>query len=147
MQIFSGERRRSAVNYTRYNGESSTGICPWPRLIYDLHGWLFRNTSHSTFADDTAILASSNNPIAASALSQNYLNEFNGWIQNWRIKTSTTKSRYNTFILRRRNWALIKMHFNKKLTWKTHIKSKRDELNMLFRNLKFGVSFRSFFTE
>lgn len=75
-------------------------------VLYTIYTADFSETqvvTTATFADGTAILASRKDPIAASAVSQNNLNEFYGWIQNWRIKTSTTKSGHNTFILRRRN--------------------------------------------
>lgn len=105
----------------------------------------------ATFADDTALLASSTDPAVASATLQNNLDKVTEWLQKWRIKANTTKSVHITFTLRKGSCASVKMcditlpqcdtvrylgmHLDKRLTWKKHIQSKRDELNMRFKNI------------
>jgi hypothetical protein len=49
-------------------------------------------TMTKTHADDTAILASHQNPITASRKLQNHLNQFGKWIKRWRIKANENKS-------------------------------------------------------
>jgi hypothetical protein len=49
-----------------------------------------------THADDTAILASHQNPITASRKLQNHLNQFGKWIKRWRIKANENKSTHVT---------------------------------------------------
>ncbi|CAH2086206.1 unnamed protein product [Euphydryas editha] len=105
----------------------------------------------ATFADDTALLASNRDPTVASAILQNNLDKVTEWLQKWRIKASATISVHITFTLRKGNCEPVKMcdvtlpqcdtvrylgmHLDKRLTWKKHIKAKRDELNMRFRNI------------
>lgn len=103
------------------------------------------NTTMATFADDTAILSSSDDPITASLNLQHNLNEFQNWLNRWRIKVSEAKSQHITFTLRKQNSPPVTLnnvvltqvdsvkylgvHIDKKLTWKTHIWNKRLQLN------------------
>lgn len=105
----------------------------------------------ATFADDTAIMSSNSNPKLASETLQRGLEKISEWMNNWRIKASSTKSVQVTFTLRRGNCPPVKLggnylphnetvrylglHLDRRLTWQTHIKKKRDEMNLKFRNL------------
>ena len=57
----------------------------------------------ATYADDTAILASHQNPTTASIKLQNHLNQFEKWLKRWRIKANENKSTRVTFTLKREN--------------------------------------------
>jgi len=46
----------------------------------------------ATYVDDTAILASHQNPTTASRKLQNHLNHFEKWLQRWHIKPNENKS-------------------------------------------------------
>lgn len=105
----------------------------------------------ATFADDTALMASSPDPVEASQFLQDSLNEVQEWLNKWRIKASASKSVHITFALRRGNCPSVKlgdqqlphndsvkylgMYLDRKLTWKDHIRAKRDQLNIRFREL------------
>ena len=60
-------------------------------------------TLAATYADDTAILASHQNPITASRKLQNHLNQFEKWLKRWRINANENKSTHVTFTLKREN--------------------------------------------
>jgi hypothetical protein len=55
----------------------------------------------ATHADDTAILASHQNPITASSNLQHRLNQLEKWLKRWRIKANENKSTHNTLSLKR----------------------------------------------
>jgi hypothetical protein len=59
-----------------------------------------RQTMLATYADDTNILASHENPTEASRLFQTYLDQYAEWLQQWRIKVNETKSVHITFTLK-----------------------------------------------
>jgi hypothetical protein len=50
------------------------------------------HTLTATYADDTAILSSHQNPITASTNLQHHLNQFETSLKQWRIKANENKS-------------------------------------------------------
>ncbi|CAG9783481.1 unnamed protein product [Diatraea saccharalis] len=106
----------------------------------------------ATFADDTAILASSKNPEEANQLLQQELDKIEKWLKKWRIKASSSKSVHVTFTLRKEDCPPVKlegkilphqdtvkylgMHLDRRLTWKNHLLKKRDQINIRYRNLQ-----------
>jgi len=58
------------------------------------------NTLIGTYADDTAILSSSQDPHETSSLLQNHLNSLSHWFKSWKIKINDSKSSRVTFSLR-----------------------------------------------
>lgn len=105
----------------------------------------------ATFADDTAIMARNSDPQKASETLQKGLDRITEWMNKWRVKASATKSVQVTFTLRKGNCPPVKLgenflphndsvrylglHLDRRLTWQPHIKAKREQLNLKFRNL------------
>lgn len=105
----------------------------------------------ATFADDTALLASSPSPAQASELLQHGLNKMENWLAKWRIAASVSKSVHITFTLRRENCPPVTlngsklphqdtvkylgMHLDRRLTWKKHLQTKRDQVNLRYKGL------------
>ena len=105
----------------------------------------------ATYADDTAILSADVCPNTASVLLQNELNAIETWLNKWNIKVNSEKSTHVTFSLRRGNCPEIRlnnnpipqsdcvkylgMHIDRRLTWKTHIKMKKQQLNIKTKRL------------
>lgn len=57
----------------------------------------------ATYADDTAIIATSENPVIASQLLQSNLNRIQNWLMKWRIKINESKCAHITFTTRKDN--------------------------------------------
>lgn len=53
-----------------------------------------------TFADDTALIATHENPAIASSMLQKSLTNISTWLKDWRIKANESKSVHVTFALR-----------------------------------------------
>ncbi|KAJ2938643.1 hypothetical protein O0L34_g11971 [Tuta absoluta] len=110
----------------------------------------------ATFADDTALLASSKDPTIASTALQEGLDAVTEWLKKWKIRASASKSVQVTFTLKKGDCPPVQLenttlphqdcvrylglHLDRRLTWRPHIKKKRDELNMKYRNLYWLVS-------
>jgi hypothetical protein len=108
-------------------------------------------TLTATYADDTVILASYQNPTTASRKLQNHLNQFEKWLKRWRIKANENKSTHVTFTLKRENCPTVTMNGNqipqgetarylgiyldRRLTWRTHTFAKRKQLRLKFQQM------------
>jgi hypothetical protein len=55
----------------------------------------------ATYADETAILASHQNPITASTHLQHHLNHLEKWLKRWCVEANEIKSTRITFSLKR----------------------------------------------
>ena len=109
------------------------------------------HTYTATYADDTVIMASSKNRLTASNYLQENLTSIENWLKNLRIKANETKSIQITFTLRSESCPPVKLnnsalrqvqhmkylglHLDQRLTWKTHLLMKRNQLGMKLRNL------------
>lgn len=105
----------------------------------------------ATFADDTALLASHTCPIQASRILQTSLNKTEEWLAKWRIAASVSKSVHVTFTLRKKDCDPVSlngtqlphhesvkylgMHLDRRLTWRKHLETKRNEINLKYRGL------------
>ncbi|GBP26579.1 RNA-directed DNA polymerase from mobile element jockey [Eumeta japonica] len=103
----------------------------------------------ATFADDAAFLACSRDPKQASTLLQSQLNITHDWLTKWRIKASAPKSHHITFALRLETCPSVNLgrdklpqstcvkylgfYLDRRMTWKDHIKNKRNEINFRFK--------------
>jgi len=116
----------------------------------------------ATYADDTALLASHEDPDIASKLLQNGLDAIQTWMRKWKIQANDQKSVHVTFALKRgncppvtlngnplphaENVKYLGMHLDRRLTWKKHILSKRKQLSMKMRGLYWLIGCRSSLT-
>lgn len=105
----------------------------------------------ATYADDTACLTSHDDPAIAAKTLQTHLYKMEEWLEKWRIKPSVTKSLQITFTLRRGDCPTVTLrgehlpqekcvrylglHLDRRLTWASHIKSKRKEADLNFKRL------------
>ncbi|PNF17694.1 hypothetical protein B7P43_G07379 [Cryptotermes secundus] len=113
----------------------------------------------ATFADDTAILALDQNPIAASKKLQNHLNILQHWLNKWKIKVNNDKSVHinfttrttespqpmlnGEFIPRKNEVKYLGLHLDQKLTWKAHIKAKKLQLNIKTNKMNWLIGKKS----
>jgi hypothetical protein len=100
----------------------------------------------ATFADDTAILSVHQDPAQASNNLQRTLDTITDWFRTWRIKINETKSVHITFTLNLNSCPPVTInntqlpevsavkylgiHLDSKLNWRTHIWTKRQQLNL-----------------
>ena len=106
----------------------------------------------ATFADDTCILTSHDDPIITSQTLQEHLQSFESWCRRWRVKVNGGKSAHVTFTLRRLpcppvtfnttpipspdQTRYLGLYLDKRLTWNPHTRNKRIDLNRRFGLLK-----------
>ena len=148
---------------TTYNNETSppfpmlSGVPqrsilgPFLYTIYTADIPQSNTTILSTFADDTAIFTTHPDPTLTSANLQDHLHILENWTRKWRLKINETKSSNITFTLRRgqcppvyTNQTVVPqaetvkylgLHFDKRLTWKNHVATKRKQLGHKTREM------------
>jgi hypothetical protein len=103
-----------------------------------------------TFADDTAIFATHDNPITASShLQENLSSE--AWLNKWKIKVNESKSTQTTFTLQKGICQSVQinhiniplkdqvkylgLNFDCKLNWRQHITKKRKQMDQKTKEL------------
>lgn len=117
------------------------------------------HTTIFTYADDTAVLSSHQDPIEASRYLQEHLQQIQTWANNWKIKLSESKCIHITFTLRRGvcppvlvndtqlpTADVVKyfgIHLDKRLTWNPHTKMKRLEAMRRYKILSRLLAYRS----
>jgi hypothetical protein len=105
----------------------------------------------STFADDMAIFTTHSDPTLASANLQDHLWSIEKWNWKWRLKINETKSSHITFTLRQGHCPpvyinqtviphaemvkYLRLHFDKRLTWKNHVTMKWKQLDLKTREI------------
>jgi hypothetical protein len=123
-------------------------------LIYTADFSITNETTMATFADDTAILALDQNPIVASEKLQNHLNVLQQWLCKWKIKVNNNKSVQITFtrptecppvmlndepIPMKNEVKYLGLHLDRRLTWKAHIKAKKQQLNIKTKQMNWLI--------
>ena len=132
---------------------------PFLYLIFTGDVPVTNDTLMATFADDTAILSPDSDPVRASEKLQNHLNLLQNWLDNWKIRVNTNKSTQITFTTRRGTCPQVSinnapipvktevkylgLHLDQKLTWKTHIKMKRRQLDLKVKNMHWLINKKS----
>jgi hypothetical protein len=112
-------------------------------------------TTLATYADDTTILASHENPTEASRMLQMHLDQFELRLQRWRIQANETKSVHITFTLRHRNCPPVQLngknipqeetikylglHLDRRLTWRAHTLAKRKQQDIKCRQMQWLI--------
>jgi hypothetical protein len=119
--------------------------------LYTADQPITEQTTTATYADDTAALASHEDPAIASKNLQTHLDKLQIWFKKWRIKVNEKKSVHVTFTMRKQTCPSVflnneplpqsdhakylGMHLDRKLNWKKHILTKRTQLDLKFRKL------------
>jgi len=109
----------------------------------------------STFADDTAIFTTDPDPTQTSANLQEHLIEIITWTRKWKLKINESKSSHISFALRQGQCSPVQInqtnipqtdtvkylgiHFDKRLTWKDHVQTKRKKLGHKTREIKWII--------
>ncbi|KAL4084334.1 hypothetical protein QTP88_028158 [Uroleucon formosanum] len=109
------------------------------------------HTSLATFADNTCITSSDPDIDKSTGYLQSHLNELQNWFNLWRIKINENKSIHIAFTLRPNNSPLVTLknetipgessvkylgiHLDQRLTWATHIKTKRKSMKLKLHKL------------
>lgn len=106
----------------------------------------------ATFADDTALMATGRDIVESTSKLQEANDSISSWCKRWKIKLNETKSVHVNFTLRRienppnvtlnnievpldNKAKYLGMTLDAKLHWKEHIKIKRKELDLKYRDL------------
>ena len=109
-------------------------------------------TSVADYADDKVLISINADPLIASENLQNHIYLMENWFTKWRFKVNPNKSIHTTFTLRSVPCPRVTLYgtqitssskvkylgltFDQRLTWASHIKSKRLTLNNRLRMLK-----------
>lgn len=118
-----------------------------------------QHTTTATFADDTAILSVHKDPDTASRTLQNELMNIENWLKRWKIKASVAKSVHITFTMKKGNCPTVKLNdellprveevkylgmtLDRRLTWASHIKKKRKELDLKMKKMYWLIGKKS----
>jgi hypothetical protein len=117
------------------------------------------DTVIATFADDTAILASNEDPQSASQSLQTHLNHLETWLNTRHVKVNETKSVHVTFTNRRTDCPAVTINgtqlpvanelkylgliLDQKLTWRPHITAKMTQMNLKLRQMHWLIGRKS----
>jgi hypothetical protein len=112
-------------------------------------------TIKGTFADDTAIFATHDNPTTASSNLQEHLILIEAWLNKWKIKANESKSTQTTITLRKGTCPPVQINhtniqpkeqaknlgltFDRKLNWRQHIIKKRKQVDKKTKDLNWLI--------
>lgn len=113
----------------------------------------------ATFADDTAILSTGKTSIETTEKAQTAINQITSWTSKWRINLNNDKSVHIDFTYKdvphpplhmfgaqipyANTAKYLGMNLDAKLKWKEHIKKKRAELEIRYRDLQWLIGYKS----
>ena len=116
-------------------------------LLYTFDIPKIKGVQIATFADDTALLAISENTAQSTVKLQHAIDKVVNWTKNWRISLNESKSQHINFTLKKEipipilinnqrvpysnSAKYLGMTLDVKLRWKEHIKIKRKQLNIV----------------
>lgn len=117
-------------------------------------------TTIATFADDTAVMATSESQAEATINLQRALNKISQWMSDWKIKFNQLKSVHITFALRKIDpqqhvfingqqipqkvtAKYLSMHLDTRLTWKYHVQKKVEQIRLKIRQMHWLIGRRS----
>jgi hypothetical protein len=105
----------------------------------------------ANFADDTAIVATDNDPTIASHKLQTNLLVIQNWFKEWRMKANESQSIHVTFTTRRETCPpvlvnnvqlpqeeyikYLGLRLDRRLTWHKHISAKRKQLGIILTKM------------
>ena len=114
------------------------------------------------FTDDIVNLATYEDLITASDISQNHLNQIQTWLKKWRIKFNETKSVQMNFTLRIEQCLQVQLnnikiphslstkylgfYMDSKMTLKSYIIEKRKQIDIKVKNMYWLISGKSRFS-
>jgi hypothetical protein len=144
------ERRMNGETSNRFHIHSGVPqgsiIGPLLYVLYTSDLPTSRETTLGTFADDTAIFATHEDPTMASINPQDHLNIIEKWLKKWKIKVNESRSSHITFTLRKSHCPAVNinqtiiphtevvkylgLHFDCRLNWKEHIAKKIKQINL-----------------
>jgi hypothetical protein len=141
---------------TKFNGETSScihihSVVPQGSILGPLLYVLCtsdlptsRETIIGTFADDTAIFATHEDPTIASLNLQEHLHIIEKWLKIWKFKVKESKSSHIMFTLQKGHCPAVNinqtivpqteavkylgLHFDCRLNWKEHITGNRKQM-------------------
>jgi len=127
-------------------------LSPFLFNIYVADQPTMQQTIVADYADDKVILSINEDPVIASSNLQVHLNHLSEWYKKWRVKINQNKSTHTTFTLKQGTCPNITLNnvliptsdtvkylglfFDKRLTWKKHLQTKRLTLNNRMRMLR-----------
>lgn len=120
-------------------------------LLYTCDIPELENNTIATFADDTAIMATGSSHKEAVEKVQQAVNKVYDWTQKWKIKLNESKSIHIDFTNKHCNYHPIYINgmqvpyantakylgitLDAKLRWKSHVKKKRQELDIRYKSM------------
>lgn len=150
-RVREGDEYSSLINIQAGVPQGSI-LGPLLYLIYTSDLPVMENIKVATFADDTALMATGSNVVQSTTKLQEANNAITNWCKTWKIKLNETKSAHVNFTLKKiedqprvtlnnievplENHAkYLGMTLDTKLRWKEHVKIKRKELDLKYRDL------------
>lgn len=132
-------------------------------LIYTSDLPIMENIKVATFADDTALMATGRNIVESTSKLQDANDSISNWCKSWKIKLNETKSVHVNFTLKRihiqpnvtlnniqvpldNKAKYLGMTLDTKLRWKEHVKIKKKELDLKYRDLYWLIGRNSVLT-
>ena len=146
------ENEYSSLKHINAGVPQGSILCPILYLIYTSDIPVLNNVKVATFADDTVLLATGKNINESTSKLQEANNSISNWCNIWNIKLDETKSVHVNFTLKNifsqphvtlnniivpldNKAKYLGMTLDAKLRWKEHVKIKRKELDLKYRDL------------